>query len=34
MTQVFFDTLMICSITGITIVMSGLWEDKNIAGVF
>jgi alanine or glycine:cation symporter, AGCS family len=31
MTQVFFDTLMICSITGITIVMSGLWEDKSIA---
>ncbi|MCU9600487.1 alanine/glycine:cation symporter family protein [Pallidibacillus thermolactis] len=31
MTQVFFDTLIICSITGITIVMSGLWEDKNIA---
>ena len=31
MTQVFFDTLIICSITGITIVMSGLWEDKSIA---
>lgn len=34
MTQVFFDTLIICSITGITIVMSGLWQDKSIeAGV-
>lgn len=34
MVQVFFDTLIICMITGITIVMSGLWEDKSIeAGV-
>lgn len=34
MTQVLFDTLIICSITGITIVMSGAWEDKSIeAGV-
>ncbi|WAA12773.1 alanine/glycine:cation symporter family protein [Fervidibacillus halotolerans] len=34
MVQVFFDTLIICSITGITIVMSGLWEDESIgAGV-
>lgn len=34
MTQVLFDTLIICSITGITIVMSGQWEDKSIeAGV-
>lgn len=34
MVQVFFDTLIICSITGITIVMSGLWRDKSIeAGV-
>ncbi|WAA09000.1 alanine/glycine:cation symporter family protein [Fervidibacillus albus] len=34
MVQVLFDTLIICSITGITIVMSGLWEDKSIeAGV-
>ncbi|MDW0117825.1 sodium:alanine symporter family protein [Sporosarcina thermotolerans] len=30
MTQVFFDTLVICSITGITIVMSGQWKDKSI----
>lgn len=34
MVQVFFDTLIICMITGITIVMSELWEDKSIeAGV-
>ncbi|MFS0690308.1 sodium:alanine symporter family protein [Sporosarcina sp. 179-K 8C2 HS] len=30
MTQVFFDTLVICSITGVTIVMSGQWKDKSI----
>jgi AGCS family alanine or glycine:cation symporter len=28
MTQVFIDTLMICSITGLTIVMSGLYDDR------
>src|SRR5690606_13874722 len=34
MTQVLFDTLVICSITGITIVMSGVWESGDIeAGV-
>ena len=34
MTQVLFDTLIICSITGITIVMSGAWQDTSIeAGV-
>lgn len=27
MTQVFIDTILICSITGITIVMSGLYDD-------
>lgn len=31
MTQVLFDTLIICSITGVTIVMSGKWEDGTIA---
>jgi len=31
MTQVLFDTLIICSITGITIVMSGQWQDDSIA---
>ncbi|HLR10404.1 MAG TPA: sodium:alanine symporter family protein [Sporosarcina sp.] len=31
MTQVLFDTLIICSITGITIVMSGQWKDGTIA---
>ena len=30
MTQVFFDTLVICSITGVTIVMSGQWRNKDI----
>ncbi|MFC5603759.1 alanine/glycine:cation symporter family protein [Sporosarcina koreensis] len=30
MTQVLFDTLVICSITGVTIVMSGKWTDKSI----
>ena len=29
MTQVFFDTIIICSITGITIVMSGLYTDAT-----
>lgn len=34
MVQVLIDTLIICSITGITIVMSGQWQDKSIeAGV-
>lgn len=32
MTQVFFDTLIICSITGITIVMSGLYLDDSLEG--
>ena len=32
MTQVFFDTLIICSITGVTIVMSGLYTDKSLEG--
>lgn len=31
MTQVLFDTLVICSITGVTIVMSGKWQDGDIA---
>lgn len=30
MTQVLFDTLIICSITGVTIVMSNQWQDKTI----
>ena len=30
MTQVFFDTMIICSITGVTIVMSGQWKNKDI----
>ncbi|MDV6379304.1 sodium:alanine symporter family protein [Sporosarcina sp. GW1-11] len=30
MTQVLFDTLIICSITGVTIVMSNKWQDKSI----
>lgn len=30
MTQVLFDTLIICSITGVTIVMSGQWQNKGI----
>lgn len=33
MTQVFFDTLVICTITGITIVMSGKWQEGVDAGV-
>lgn len=32
MTQVFIDTLIICSITGITIVMSGLYTDETLEG--
>ncbi|WP_342514471.1 sodium:alanine symporter family protein [Sporosarcina sp. FSL K6-1522] len=31
MTQVLFDTLVICSITGVTIVMSGQWKDTSIS---
>lgn len=30
MTQVLFDTLIICTITGVTIVMSGVWKDTSI----
>lgn len=30
MTQVFFDTMVICSITGVTIVMSGIWKDTDV----
>lgn len=30
MTQVLFDTLVICSITGVTIVMSNKWQDGSI----
>src|SRR5690625_7524064 len=30
MTQVLFDTLVFCSITGITIVMFGQWQDTSI----
>ncbi|MFD1362392.1 alanine/glycine:cation symporter family protein [Lentibacillus salinarum] len=34
MTQVLIDTFIVCSITGITIVMSGNWQDGSIeAGV-
>ena len=34
MTQVLIDTFIICSITGITIVMSGAWQNSSIdAGV-
>ncbi|MUV36854.1 putative transporter [Lentibacillus sp. JNUCC-1] len=34
MTQVLIDTFIICTITGLTIVMSGQWQDKSIeAGV-
>lgn len=32
MTQVFIDTLIICSITGITIVMGGLYDEGVAAG--
>ncbi|MEW9500747.1 alanine/glycine:cation symporter family protein [Jeotgalibacillus marinus] len=32
MTQVLIDTLIICSITGVTIVMSGLYEVGNLTG--
>lgn len=32
MTQVFIDTLIICSITGVTIVMSGLYTDDAYEG--
>lgn len=30
MTQILFDTLIICSMTGITIIMSGKWLDPSI----
>lgn len=30
MTQVFLDTILICSITGLTIVMSGVYEDQSV----
>lgn len=31
MTQVFLDTFLICSITGVTIVMSGMYNDTSLA---
>lgn len=31
MTQVFLDTFLICSITGVTIVMSGMYTDTSLA---
>lgn len=31
MTQVFLDTILICSITGLTIVMSGVYTNKDMA---
>ncbi|TQR15276.1 alanine/glycine:cation symporter family protein [Psychrobacillus soli] len=31
MTQVFLDTFLICSITGVTIVMSGMYKDTSLA---
>src|SRR5690625_4389423 len=30
MTQVFIDTIIVCSITGITIVMGGMYKDGNL----
>jgi len=32
MTQVFLDTLIVCSITGVTIVMAGLYEAGDLTG--
>ncbi len=32
MTGTFFDTIVICTITGLVIVMSGCWADPNLAG--
>jgi len=32
MTQVFLDTIIVCSITGLTIVMAGLYESGTIEG--
>lgn len=32
MTQVLFDTLIICTITGLTIVMSGQWQNADAVG--
>lgn len=32
MTQVFIDTIIVCSITGITIVMGGMYKDGNLEG--
>ncbi|MGD7046078.1 alanine/glycine:cation symporter family protein [Jeotgalibacillus proteolyticus] len=32
MTQVFLDTLIVCSITGLTIVMAGLYESGDLEG--
>ncbi|BAQ08730.1 sodium:aminoacid symporter [Bacillus sp. OxB-1] len=34
MTQVLFDTLVICTITGLTIVMSGKWDGQGIEADF
>ncbi|WLR51223.1 sodium:alanine symporter family protein [Bacillus tianshenii] len=32
MTQVFLDTIVVCSITGITLVMGGLYKDGDLQG--
>lgn len=31
MTQVLFDTLIMCTMTGLTIIMSGTWQDASIS---
>lgn len=33
MTGTFLDTIVVCSITGIAVVMTGLWKDGQIKGV-
>lgn len=33
MTGTFIDTICICTMTGLSIVMSGAWSDKNLEGV-
>jgi len=32
MTGTFFDTIIICSMTGITLILSGVWSDANFEG--
>jgi len=33
MTQTFIDTIIVCTITGLVIIISGLWKDQSLKGL-